>query len=42
MRGPGLPGIVSFVAVLGAICLYLPQLVRLFRFPEVAGGSLVN
>ena len=30
------------MAVVVAICLYLPQLVRLFRFPEVAGVSLAS
>lgn len=36
------PGIVSVVAVVGAVGLYLPQLIKLFRSPEVAGVSLAS
>ena len=35
-------GLVSVVAVAGAIGLYLPQLVKLFRHTEVAGVSLMS
>ena len=38
----GAPKVVSFVAVVGAIGLYLPQLVKLFRSRDVAGVSLAS
>ncbi|MGA3352591.1 MAG: PQ-loop domain-containing transporter [Acidimicrobiales bacterium] len=38
----GVPRVVSLVAVVGALGLYVPQLVKLFRSPEIAGVSLAS